>query len=312
MNERSAITSTIVSIAAEQGGVVSRRQLLEAGLSSGVVGRRRKSSWLLPVCPGVYAVGRPISGDEGIWTAGVLAGGSGTFLARHCAAALWGLIQWNGAVEIVRAESRNPSRTLLGRPGLATVRPLEVRRSRHLDPPHTTTCRGIPVTSVARTLLDLAGSESERKLRSMFNEADRRGLLSEVEMIECLEVRGGIKGGGTLSKMVESRHPSVGATRSELEVMFLDLVRGSHLPEPVINSVICGLEVDCLWRRQGLVVELDGFEFHRGRVAFERDLARDKKLRLAGLRVIRLSYGMVRDEARDVVELVRRELAGGQ
>lgn len=89
MNERSAITSTIVSIAAEQGGVVSRRQLLEAGLSSGVVGRRRKSSWLLPVCPGVYAVGRPISGDEGIWTAGVLAGGSGTFLARHCAAALW-------------------------------------------------------------------------------------------------------------------------------------------------------------------------------------------------------------------------------
>jgi len=146
----------------------------------------------------------------------------------------------------------------------------------------------------------------------MFNEADRRGLLSEVEMIECLEVRGGIKGGGTLSKMVESRHPSVGATRSELEVMFLDLVRGSHLPEPVINSVICGLEVDCLWRQQGLVVELDGFEFHRGRMAFERDLARDKKLRLAGLRVIRLSYGMVRDEARDVVELVRRELAGGQ
>jgi very-short-patch-repair endonuclease len=100
-------------------------------------------------------------------------------------------------------------------------------------------------------------------------------------------------------------------TRSELERRFLSLCRRHRLPTPEVNARVGRYEVDFLWRRQGVVVETDGFEFHRDRAAFEADRARDAELQLLGLRVLRFTYRAVRDEAGKVAATLRRVLAPG-
>lgn len=98
-------------------------------------------------------------------------------------------------------------------------------------------------------------------------------------------------------------------TRSELEPRFLELVAGAQLPVPAVNTVICGREVDFLWRAQGLVVETDGYAYHRGRDAFETDRARDADLQAAGLRVIRVTWRQVTQERARTAARLRAALA---
>jgi len=306
-----SLTDRLLRLSGEQHGLVSRRQLLDSGVSRGAIDGRREAHQLLPVCFGVYAVGRPITSDEEVWTASILGGGPGSFLARRSAAVLWGLVRGpDRPVELVRDDSRSPTRFRLGPPGISRAATVRVARSERLGEDEIDTRRGLPVTSINRTLLDLASVMSEKRLRSAFNEADRLGLLDKDRLVQYSEASFGQVGIGSFRRLVDVRHPETVATRSELESMFLDICRGAGLPTPRVNQMVCGFEVDCLWPDQRVVIELDGFEFHRGRMSFDRDANRDFVLKQAGYRVTRLTHTLVKNDPKGLADLVRRELGG--
>lgn len=297
-----------MAISRSQYGLIGRNQLEALGLSEWVIKNRIDSGRLLPACPGTYALGREIDSKRGIWMAGVLAGGPGSLLARESAAELWGLIKAGRRVEILRPHGLRPNPRVMGPPGLLREVRLAVRRSRWIPPEHIESVDGIPVTSVAMVLLDLAGFSPDRQLRSAFNEADRRGLLNFTELWQCSLRGNGRKGVRRFRRLVVTRHPETAQTRSDLEVDFISLCREHGLGDPKINSMVAGHRVDFCWPDSRLVVELDGYETHRGRMNFERDTRRDYQLKCAGYSVIRLTYHMVHEEAESVIRLIRREL----
>jgi len=289
-------------------GVISRTQLLGMGLSCHAIEWRRVTGRLLPVCDGVYAVGRPAGGEKAAWMAALLATGRGSVLAGRSAGAIHGILRWSGTVEVVRRHSRKPSTFVLRPPGLARPRQVRVRRSARIASCDLVTIRDVPATSVERTLLDLAGALSEVRLRAAFNEADRRGLLREDQLRTCSDQSRGRPGGALFRWLAQTRHPETAQSESELEAMFLRLCEEAGLPLPKANRPLLEYRVDCLWPDQRLVVELDGYEFHRGRMAFERDARRDNRLKRAGFQVLRFTYDMVGQSPDEVVALVSHEL----
>jgi len=301
----------ILEMATQTHGVVSRSSLLEAGFSRGFIRGRVEAGWLLPLARGVYAVGHPLGSEAAVLAATLVASGRGSAIAGVSAAALWGIHRWNGPVEVVRPGARSPTRFRLERPGLLRPRAVRVRRTARLDPREFRTRAGLRTTNVERTLLDLASAVGDRDLRSAFNEADRLGLLDRNRLLECVAAGRGLPGASSFRRLVETRHPETHSSESELETMFMDLCRRYGLPVPEPNPVVCGYRVDCLWRDQRLIAELDGFEFHRGRMAFERDAARDADLRLAGYSVIRITYEMLVHRPRQTALLVRSQMEPG-
>ncbi|HTU16246.1 MAG TPA: DUF559 domain-containing protein [Solirubrobacterales bacterium] len=199
--------------------------------------------------------------------------------------------------------------TRLAGPGLPENRRLVVFRSRHLETTETAIEQQIPVTSVARTLLDLAGVLSEARLRAAFNEADRLDLLEHDDLMDCVTRGRGWKGAARFRRLVGLRHPKTAATRSELESVFLGLCADHGLEEPRVNTRVCGMEVDCFWPSSRLVVELDGVEFHRGRMALLADADRDLRLRENGFEVLRFTHPMVTTQAERTAALLRDKLA---
>ncbi len=302
-------TETIARIAAGQQGLASRAQLLKAGMPSRTIDGRIRAGWLLPVCSGVYAFGRAVTTEKAVLAAGALGAGDGSVLARRSAASLWGFLRWRGQVEILRPESRRPSRLWLEPPGLVARRLLCVKRSEYLGDSDVTRTEGLVVTSVARTLLDLAKALDERNLQAAFNEADRKDLLKVPELKACAARGSGIPGITTFRRLVELRNPSVHRTRSELEAIFLELCGCNGIPGPEVNAKLLGYEVDCFWPTAGLVVELDGFEFHQGRMSFVNDAARENRLKRAGYNVLRFTHDMVVNHPTDVTELLNIELS---
>jgi len=195
-----------------------------------------------------------------------------------------------------------------GRGGSAGV---TVHRTRSLHPEDRALRDGIPVTSVARTLLDYAEVVYPPRLARAFEEADRLRLV-DMKALERLMARShGRHGLVPLQALVSEAWRPLPETRSELERVFLELCRDAGLPAPQANVMLAGLEVDALWPRERLVVELDGFAFHRTRAAFERDRRRDAALQLAGYRVLRLTARRLAEEPAAVVGLVRSLLPGG-
>jgi hypothetical protein len=162
----------------------------------------------------------------------------------------------------------------------------------------------IPVTSVARTLLDLAYVSDEQGLKRAFEEADRLGLL-RLDALERTCSRGRRRrGNAALRRLIlAAREPIV--TRSALEERFVEFCLKHELPPPSLNSSVRGFEVDALWPQQHLIVELDGFAFHRHRAAFERDRARDATLLAVGYRVIRLTHRRLDQEGEVVAQELR-------
>jgi very-short-patch-repair endonuclease len=162
---------------------------------------------------------------------------------------------------------------------------------------------GIPVTSVARTLLDLAQASNEGRARRAFEEADRLGLLEEAKLEQACERARGRPAVRTIRRLkAEAR---TGATRSPLEDRFRVFCGKHRFPRPAVNARLLGYEVDAFWPAQRLVVELDGFEFHRHRAAFERDRARDTALQAAGYRVLRITDRRLKHDAAKVAGELR-------
>jgi very-short-patch-repair endonuclease len=227
--------------------------------------------------------------------AAVLAFGDGAVLSHRHAAALWGLAgPVDTAIDV----------TVDGRNGRSRRKGLTPHRSR-LHPEDRNSRYGIPVTSVARTLLDLAEAVSPTQLQRAYEAAERLELLDMRGLDAVLERGSGRRGVGLVRALADYDPTAAARARSELERRFLDLVRAAELPTPLVNTYVEGLEVDAHWPAARLVVELDSYEFHRGRLAFERDRAKIARLRLAGYEVLPLTDRLLRQERDWVVQSLR-------
>ena len=286
--EKTYAPPVVVELARRQHAVVSRRQLLSAGVGSSTIGRMLASGWLTRVHAGVYALaGRPLA-MQGRWMAAVLAGGRNALLSHTSAGALWGIVEpIAGPAHVTVPGGRRR------RPGIAFHRACVLDRAR-------TTRDRIPVTAPSRTLLDLAATLSTRALARAIEAADRHQLLDIPELTGLCEASSGRKGTGRLSSLL-AHHRPVPATRSELERRFLRLCRDAGLPRPAVNVPVEGVEVDFLWPDARLVVELDGYAFHRDRESFEHDRRRDATLQAAGYHVLRVTYRRLVEEPAAVV-----------
>ena len=166
-----------------------------------------------------------------------------------------------------------------------------------------TTKHGIPVTTPARTLTDLADVLPRRRLERALDEAAYLRLdLSD------LQPRPGRRGRGVLASVLRRHEPGTTRTRSELEERMLVLCEGFRLPAPEVNNSIEGYTVDFLWREQRLIVETDGWGAHGTRSAFERDRRRDGDLLAAGWRVLRISHARLEREPDWAAKRIARAL----
>jgi very-short-patch-repair endonuclease len=190
-------------------------------------------------------------------------------------------------------------RKVRGRPGI---------RIHHttLDPRDITRRHGIPTTSAARTILDLAATEPLTELDRALNEAGLQRRVSPHSLNEQFSRYPRHRGTAALTKLIETE-PRL--TRSDLERIALGLIRRARLPEPETNVRVEGHEVDLLWRDHNLVVEIDSWAFHSMRSSFERDRRRDQRLTTAGYRVIRITDRQLINEPELVVATLTRALA---
>ncbi|HEU4657736.1 MAG TPA: type IV toxin-antitoxin system AbiEi family antitoxin domain-containing protein [Capillimicrobium sp.] len=288
-----------IAIARRQRGVVARRQLLEAGVSAAAIDRLLANGRLVRLHRGVYAIGHAALPRDALWIAAVLAGGPGAVLSHRSAAAAWGLRE--GAPRLVDV-------TVRGRAGLRQ-RTLRAHTGR-LHPGDVTRLDGIPITTVPRTLLDLAEVETLHVLRRAVDRSMELRLFDLRAIHATLGRANGRRGVKPLRRVLDELVGRPSGSRQELEAAALDLIRAHRLPYPVVNTLLEGHEVDLLWRERRLVVELDSWTHHGTRPAFERDRRRDVDLQLAGYRVVRFTWRQVTEEPRWVATRIRALLQG--
>jgi hypothetical protein len=214
-------------------------------------------------------------------------------VASHTTAAwLWGLLGARPGTTHVTATTRRHAK--------ASIR-LHFARL-HAD--DRTMREGIPVTSLPRTFLDLAAILPSSRLDGMIERAERTGLF-DLDPVEALLARtAGHPGNGALRRALALYRNEPAFTRSRLELRFLDLVRRSDLPMPSTNAFVEGHELDAYWPQERFAVELDGYEFHRTRAAFERDRLRQEELKLAGVEMIRVTSRRIDEEPQQLVERI--------
>jgi putative AbiEi antitoxin of type IV toxin-antitoxin system/uncharacterized protein DUF559 len=284
----------LAKLATRQHGVVTLRQLLAFGFTRVAVRRRLSAGRLHPIHPGVYAVGHPRLTVKGLFIAAVHYGGEGALLSHRSAAELWGLISPSSLVDVTIASHRRRRGNVVW------------HEARTLHSDDRATKDGIPVTSVARTLLDVAEVLSKPRLERVLEDAERLRLFDLRKLQELLSRSPGRRGVKPLRAVLQSQSGSVPMTRSELERAFLDFCDEVGLPRPAPNVWVEGFEVDGVWPDAALIVELDSFEFHRTRAAFERDRARDTKLQVAGYRVVRVTDRRLTGERSTLEQEIKR------
>ena len=270
----------IGDLASRQYGVVARSQLLAMGIGAGAIHTRLRKHYLHPLHRGVYAVGHLALVPLAREMAAVLACGAGSAISHRSAAVVWNLL---------RADDGDEIDVTVPAPGRRRRSGLRIHRTGQLSAEDIRHLRGLPVTAPWRTLIDLADCASDRELERATHEAITRRLLDARRLRMELGRYRGRRGIGRLEALLKSDEPSA-ITSSEAEERFLALVRAAGLPAPEVNVRIHGYEVDFFWREQGLVVEIDGFQFHSSREAFERDRRRDADLQSRGLRVLRVTW----------------------
>lgn len=279
MRNEPAPDRVVAAIAEAQHGAISIDQLRRSGLSRAAVTRRVQAGRLHKLHRGVYAVGHVAPSNRRRWIAAVLAlspggGGPPAVLSHRSAASLWQLLPpAEGPIDV----------SLPGRGGRQRRRGIRIHRPVSLKPNEMTSKQKIPVTSPARTLQDLRAAISNHELRRAIRQADFLHL--------------------GIGDQIESD-----GTRSELERSFLRLCRRYELPEPSVNTRVGPLTVDFCWARARLIVETDGYRFHRGRAAFEDDRDRDLILSGFGYAVQHLSYRQVVHESARVAAVLRAKL----
>jgi Transcriptional regulator, AbiEi antitoxin len=287
-------------MAARQHGVVSIRQLEgPLGTSRRSVARAVAAGRLHRVYRGVYAVGHLNLSERGNCLAAVLAVGPGALLSYHSAGWLWGL----------RSGSPKPFEVTAYVPRHHLPPPGVVRhRARNLVEEDRAVVDGIPVTSVARTLLDLAWKRPADQVRRMVARAEELGLLDLPAIDAVVERNRGHHGAKRLRYALAIYRPPA-FTRSEFERSFLDRLVAAGLPRPATGWNEVGHELDIYWPERRFAVELDAYETHGTRQAFEIDHDRDLDFALAGIETIRVSERQFRREPDRIISRVATLLA---
>ncbi len=270
--DRKGVTANllIAQIAARQHGVITLEQCLAAGLTREAVRSRARAGRLYRVHRGVYAVGHDGLTDHGRWRAATLALGPRAVLSHRSAAELWELLPSTGSIPHVSLPyPASPAKR-------ATIR---VHRSRTVGRERSTSRDNIPVTMPARTLADLARTADAADVRRATRAAEKLGLPLDP---------------GDVSDRTES----------DLERDFLAICRRFGVPEPEAQVKLGRHRVDFLWREERLVIEVDGYVYHRGRRAMRDDNDRDLELELLGFRVVRLEDSRIADDPSGVAQAV--------
>jgi very-short-patch-repair endonuclease len=279
----------IAELAQRQYGIVSREQLAEAGVGRAAVSARMRAGRLHQLHAGVYAVGHRVVPRAGLWLAAVLATGPDAVLSHWSAAALW-MIRPN-ARSVIDVTTPHKSRSWDG------IR----RHHKALPPDEVTVEEGIPVTSVPRTIFDLAATEDLDLIVAMLRESEHRNQWDQLSLPHLVQRYPGRRGVRQVRLALQriTEEPS-GRKRSRLEERFAPFLRRHRLPMPRFNDwILLGAkryQVDCHWPRTHQIVELDGWESHRTRSAFRDDRERDRRLRVAGYSVTRLTWNQLDDE----------------
>jgi very-short-patch-repair endonuclease len=290
------IDQRVEALAARQYGVFALWQLDGIGVRAGAVTARSRDGRLRRIHRGVYATG-PFLSVRGTWMAATLAYGPSALLSHRPAGGLHELVEWRGGLIDVTAPAR-----LRTRPGLR---------------PHTakllaadyTLIDGIPTTSLARTLLDLAATLTPTQLQRAYEEAEARQALDVNAISDLLARSNGHRGVTPLAALLDYDPTAAAGAFSELERLFLDLLRANRIPLPLTNVLVDGFLVDAYWPDARLIVELDGYEFHRDREMFEADRRKLAQLRLAGHQALAFTYEQVVGDPSWVVDTVRGLLA---
>lgn len=290
----------IADLAGRQYGVVARDQLRRRGIGDDAIDRRLAGGRLHAIHRGVYAVGHRVLGPDGRFIAAVLACGAGAVLSQRSAADIWGLRR-NGASMI---DVSVPSAGGRCRPGL------RIHRVPSLGASDRDVHRGIPVTSVARTLLELAAVLDTRGLERALDRAEQLELTDYPALDALARARPGHHGAGKLRRALARHDAGTTITKSELEERFLALCRDQRLPKPLVNSWLEGKEVDFLLPAHRRMVETDSWTHHRSRAAFESDRARDALMARAGYRTLRFTYRQIEHEPASVAATLRSQIAG--
>ena len=287
----------IAELAAEQHGVVSREQLRACGLSDRGIADRVRAGRLHRIHRGVYAVGHKRLSREGRLMAAALACGPGAVLSHATAASIWNLRPTNASKIDITIPSAK------GRRGPANIR---LRRRPGLLATDVTRKSNLPITTPARTLLDLAATIRAPALNRALEQAEKLELLDMTPIAELLERERGRPGAPALTRAIEQYAPE--PTRSDLEADLLALCATHGLPRPSPNTWIEGYEVDAHWPGTLLVAELDSRRHHHTTAAFERDRLRDAALAAAGYTVMRFTFRRIQSDAAGVARDLRKAL----
>jgi very-short-patch-repair endonuclease len=269
------------------------------GLSGDAIDRRIRDGRLHPIYRGVYLVGHPAPTRHALHFAAVLACGPRSALSHTSAAMLWDLLPYPAQIRLQHV-------TVVGRnPGIKSG--IRIHRVATCDPNELRVHRRIAVTSPARTLLDIAPGIGIQELEAAAAEAIAMRLVRVVDLEATLDRNRRRRGAARFRELLE-RHRDPALTRSEAERRMLTLIRSAGLPRPEVNARVGGFEVDFLWRAERLIVEVDGFQFHSSRPAFERDRARDAELGSRGFRVIRVTWRQIVDQPQVLTGRLQRAL----
>ncbi len=283
----------IARLARRSHGVVTRRQLLAAGISKAEIEHRLGTGSLLREYKGVYRVGHRAPSVEARYLAAVLACGDGAVLIGVAAARLY---------ELVRGLFPEPHVTTRTERHISGIR---VRRTRRLDERDVTTFRGIPITTVARTLVDIAGQLEPTELARACHEVGVRYGTTPRQVRDVLGRKPNAPGARRLWWVIEGDKPVL---LSRLESRFRRLLSDNGLPLPVTNRKEGSGYVDCRWETPPLTVELDSYRFHSSLHAWEQDRRREREARARGDEYRRYTYGDVYEDPAPMLAELRQLL----
>ena len=277
-----AVERVIARIGRRQDNVITFEQLLDAGLGSRGVSHRVKARTMQRLYRGVFLLGAAPPTLMARARAAVFACGEGAVASHRSAAELFGLLPEAGGGVDVTVVGRNPG----AEPGIRLHRPRAIAK------PDVTSARGIPVTSIARTICDLAASESPREVELAFQEALFRDIVTPRAVLAVLDREPRRKGAAIVKSLLRDSR----MTRSERERVLLKLIAEAQLPKPLTNVPLHGYLADVYWPAQRLVLEFDGWRAHGHRLAFERNRKRDQVMLANGIAVMRATDRHLEDE----------------
>lgn len=283
----------IGELADRQHGAVAHWQLLTLGVSTEAIRGRVRRGRLHQIHRGVYTVGRRGLSANGHVMAAALAYGDGALVSHRTAAWLWGLLDDSRRVTDVIAVAKRRSR-----PGIC------FHGVRHLHVDDRAESDGIPVTSVARTLLDIAPVIPLRRLVYALEQAEKQRLFDMAEIEAVMARCEGHRGTKPLQQALKTIEPEAQHAHKGLERAFIAFCKDYELQMPAMNAVVEGFTVDALWTKQKLIVELDSWEHHKDRRAFEEDRRRDLILTAAGYRILRITQRRLHSQPAQLAALI--------